>query len=123
MAVKVMDRAGVQARLRVDVAWQPVFELIMELAAQGSLDIYGTFDVVPPPFDELRTKLSPELAGCLEILGPGGGRNWGPLLALAWSRGLATPGDLIGYLEAMLAVELRMLMCGSHWPAVRALMP
>src|SRR5207244_1306082 len=79
-------RTGARARLDVDVEWAPAFELVMQLAATGSVDIQATFDQVPPTFDELRTRLSPELVAALELLGPAGGKNWGPLVGLCWHR-------------------------------------
>ena len=82
MAAKVMDRTGSRPRLAVEVEWVPAYELVMQLAATGSVDINATFDQVPPSFDELRTRLSPELVEALEVLGPAGGKNWGGLTGL-----------------------------------------
>ena len=123
MSAKVMDRTGSKARLEVDIEWAPAYELVMQLAATGSGDIKGTFDHVPPSFDELRTNLSPRLVAALELLGPAGGKNWGALVGLCWHLGLREPGDLIGHLSSLSAVDIRLVLLGAHLPALRAATP
>jgi hypothetical protein len=122
-AARVMDRTGAQPRLEVEVRWFPAFELVMQLAALGATDLHSTFDVLPPAFDVLRTKLSEGLVGALARLGPSGGRNWGGLIGLACQEGLRSPEDLTARVEAMTAIELRLVLFGAHWPALRTVTP
>src|SRR5207248_5604690 len=114
-----MDRTGSRTRLQVEIDWSTAYELLRDLSAYLDVDMQPTFEAPHEWFDELRTRSSPSLRDRIERLGASGG-GWGSLVGLAWHHRLRSAAELIADVETIDPVELRLVLLGAHWPALRA---
>jgi DNA-binding transcriptional ArsR family regulator len=77
---RVMNLIGTSSAPSVQVSASLPAEFLISLLTFGSPESQGTFETGPAWFDEVRTKASARL---LELLGHGGGWQWGTLVGLA----------------------------------------
>lgn len=121
--MRVMDHTRTAPRLSLDVDWAPSYELLMSLAAFSDTEIQATFDSGSLVFDQLRTQLSSDLTGVMELLKPQGVKQGGALIGLAWHEHLREPEELIDRLQKMSPTEFALILLGSRWPTIRAIVP
>jgi DNA-binding transcriptional ArsR family regulator len=118
----VMDRTGSRTVLSAEIDWSTAYELLRDLSSYLDVEMQPTFEASPTWFDDLRTMTSPSLRAGIERLGASGG-GWGSLVGLAWHRRLRSAAELLASLESIDPVELRLVLLGAHWPALRAEVP
>jgi DNA-binding transcriptional ArsR family regulator len=116
--MRVLDLTGRPETSFVQLEAGPAYEFLMSLCAFGFSAEQDTLESWPDWFDFVRTKASTRLLSALQRTGMQAGKIWVNLLGLATQPPATREVPaLLGRIEALTALELRLYLLGYHVPA------
>jgi DNA-binding transcriptional ArsR family regulator len=116
--MKLLDLTGRDDTTEVTVESGLAYEFLVSLCAYGFSGQQETLESWPEWFEMVRTRASARLMTALQRIGMQAGKIWVNLLGLAVQPPRTRDvGELLGRIDALDPLELRMYLLGYHVPA------
>ncbi|MGH2572363.1 MAG: ArsR/SmtB family transcription factor [Actinomycetota bacterium] len=118
MAKRVMDLTGRPGATSVQIEAGLCHEFLVSLSAFGQPHEYGTLEVGLEWVENIRRRASADLLQGIERIGARAGKAWVNFLGLATRPpAVREVGDLLGRIEGLAPLDLRLYLLGYHVPA------